>query len=467
MPSINGHQAAIVPRGSRENLAANRSHAAAPVELTEAMRRRLRRCYTVGATLAKGGRRHHRGHRANRLHRDRRGRERGRGGRGGPHRRRGGRRPLPDLPGCRGRCRQDLRDAQRGPPPADRGADVVIGFVECHGRRLTEELIEGLEVVPRKAVEYRGSRLRGDGPRRGAAPAPEVALVDELAHTNVPGSGRHEKRWQDVWSILDARDRRHHHRQHPAPGEHRRRGRAHDRGEVRERVPDWVVRKADQIELVDSSPEQLRRRMLHGNIYPQERVPQALTHFFRTDNLIALRELALRFLADETDEELLEYLRRHQADAVWETAERIMVGGHRRAGHRRAAAPGGPDRVPDQSGPRRPARRRRRRQPARGTIGVESCGSWPTDVGARWHEIRGRRPGPGHHPVRAGAPDHPDRDRLQPAQPLAAAAGGGSNVGKVIREAAASASTCTSSPAATRPPPRPDQRPGSDRARWA
>ena len=89
--------------------------------------------------------------------------------------------------------------------------------------------------------------------------------------------------------------------------------------------PDWVVRSADQIELVDSSPEQLRRRMLHGNIYPQAKVPQALTHFFRTDNLIALRELALRFLADETEEELLEHLRRHQAKDLWETTERIMV----------------------------------------------------------------------------------------------------------------------------------------------
>ena len=81
--------------------------------------------------------------------------------------------------------------------------------------------------------------------------------------------------------------------------------------QVRERVPDWVVRSADQIELVDSSPEQLRRRMLHGNIYPRDKVPQALTHFFKTENLVALRELALRFLADETDEDLLEYLSRH------------------------------------------------------------------------------------------------------------------------------------------------------------
>jgi two-component system sensor histidine kinase KdpD len=94
---------------------------------------------------------------------------------------------------------------------------------------------------------------------------------------------------------------------------------------IRERVPDWVLRKANQIELVDSSPEQLRRRMLHGNIYPAAKVPQALTHFFRTDNLIALRELALRFLADETEENLLEHLARYQTEVLWETSERILV----------------------------------------------------------------------------------------------------------------------------------------------
>jgi two-component system sensor histidine kinase KdpD len=95
---------------------------------------------------------------------------------------------------------------------------------------------------------------------------------------------------------------------------------------IRERVPDWVLRKADQIELVDSSPEQLRRRMLHGNIYPAEKIPKALTNFFREDNLMALRELALRFLADETEEELLEHLKERQASVLWETSERILVG---------------------------------------------------------------------------------------------------------------------------------------------
>jgi two-component system sensor histidine kinase KdpD len=95
---------------------------------------------------------------------------------------------------------------------------------------------------------------------------------------------------------------------------------------VRERVPDWVIRKANQIELIDSSPEALRRRMLHGNIYPKEKVSQALAHFFRTENLVALRELALRFVADATEKELLDFLRRYEVRSVWETTERIMVG---------------------------------------------------------------------------------------------------------------------------------------------
>jgi two-component system sensor histidine kinase KdpD len=206
-----------------------------------------------------------------------------------------------------------------------RGTDVVAGFVEAYGRPLTEALINGLEVVPRKAVDYRGSRMEEMDLDAILRRRPEVALVDELAHTNVPGSGRHDKRWQDVLEILGAgidviTTVNIQHLESIADEAEQMTG-----AKVRERVPDWVVRKADQIELVDSSPEQLRRRMLHGNIYPKERVPQALTHFFRTDNLIALRELALRFVADESDEELLEHLRRHQPQVLWETCERIMV----------------------------------------------------------------------------------------------------------------------------------------------
>ncbi len=155
---------------------------------------------------------------------------------------------------------------------------------------------------------------------------PQVVLVDELAHTNVPGSGRHEKRWEDVVELLDAEidvitTVNIQHLESIADAVERI-----IEVPIRERVPDWVLRKADQIELVDSSPEQLRRRMVHGNIYPPERVPEALAHYFRLDNLTALRELALRYLADETEDQLLEYLRSQRKDVVWDTHERILVG---------------------------------------------------------------------------------------------------------------------------------------------
>jgi two-component system sensor histidine kinase KdpD len=196
-----------------------------------------------------------------------------------------------------------------------RGADVVAAVVETYGRPLTEALLSGLEIIPGKAVDYRGTRLR----RR-----PEIALVDELAHTNVPGSGRHGKRWQDVLDLLGAGINvittvNIQHLESLADEVEQMTGIP-----VRERVPDRVVRKASQIELIDSSPQQLRRRMLHGNIYPPNKVPQALTHFFRTDNLIALRELALRFVADESDEQLLGYLGQ-QPQVLRETTERIMA----------------------------------------------------------------------------------------------------------------------------------------------
>ncbi len=207
-----------------------------------------------------------------------------------------------------------------------RGTDVVVGFVESHGRPITAAAVDGLEVVPRKVVHYRGSVFEEMDLDAVLARQPKLALVDELAHTNVPGSGRHEKRWQDVVEVLGAgidviTTVNIQHLESIADAVERMSGTT-----VRERVPDWVVRRADQIELVDSSPEQLRRRMVHGNIYPAEKVPQALTHFFRTDNLIALRELALRFLADESEEELLAHLRRARPSVVWETTERIMVG---------------------------------------------------------------------------------------------------------------------------------------------
>jgi two-component system, OmpR family, sensor histidine kinase KdpD len=207
-----------------------------------------------------------------------------------------------------------------------RGADVVVGFVETHKRPHTMELIRDLPVVARKRVEYRNSIWEEMDVDAVIARKPEVALIDELAHTNVPGSGRHEKRWEDVLEILDTgiaviTTVNVQHIESLADAVERITGVG-----VRERVPDWVVRRADQIELIDSSADQLRRRMLHGNIYPESKVPSALAGFFRTENLVALRELSLRFVADETEEELLEYLRSHGViDEVWETTERIMV----------------------------------------------------------------------------------------------------------------------------------------------
>jgi two-component system sensor histidine kinase KdpD len=275
----------------------------------------------------------------------------------------------------------------------ERGTDVVVGFVECHHRVHTEAMCEGLEVVPRKVVRYRETEFEEMDLEAVIRRAPKVALVDELAHTNVPGSGLHAKRWEDVLDILAAgidviTTVNIQHLESIADAVEEMTGTS-----VRERVPDWVVRRADQIELVDSSPEQLRRRMVHGNIYAPEKVPQALTHFFRADNLTALRELALRFLADETEEELLEHLRRLNRKGPWETKERILVGV--------TGAPGVDAIV------RRAARMTARvkgelhvvhvarSDTAPGTAGqqaVEALRKLAEDVGAQWHEVQGDNP---------------------------------------------------------------------------
>jgi|HubBroStandDraft_1064217.scaffolds.fasta_scaffold41192_2 two-component system sensor histidine kinase KdpD len=206
-----------------------------------------------------------------------------------------------------------------------RGTDVVIGLVETHGRAHTAEFIRDLPEVPRRTIGHRGSEFTEMDLQGVLDRHPEVVLIDELAHTNVPGSGPHEKRWEDVLEILEAgiaviSTVNIQHLESLADAVERITGVA-----IRERVPDWVVRKADQVELIDSSADQLRRRMLHGNIYPAARVPAALNGFFRAENLVALRELALRFVADEADEELLRYLASQHPSEVWETAERIMV----------------------------------------------------------------------------------------------------------------------------------------------
>jgi two-component system, OmpR family, sensor histidine kinase KdpD len=319
----------------------------------------------------------------------------------------------------------------------DRGSDVVVGYVECHGRPRTEELIDGLEMVPRKQVGYHGSTLQEMDLEAVLARKPQIVLIDELAHTNVPGSGPHEKRWQDVLEILkvgiDVISTVNIQHLESVADEVEHMTGAH----VRERVPDWVVRQADQIELVDSSPEQLRQRMLHGNIYPPERVPQALGNFFRTDNLTALRELALRFLADQTDEELLDHLRPRQATGVRETTERVLVGV--RAGRSSAALIS------------RAARVASRLKADLEVVHVAADEAFDTEdrqaldalkdlaanVGARWYEVRDDDPA---RAIAAFARDHQitqivigssHRSRWRQMT------GGGSNVAKVIREAGA------------------------------
>jgi two-component system, OmpR family, sensor histidine kinase KdpD len=207
---------------------------------------------------------------------------------------------------------------------AERGADVVVAFAETHGRPQTAALVEGLEVIPRKKMEYRGATFEEMDTEAVLARNPQIALVDELAHTNVPGSV-HEKRWQDIQDLLDAGI------EVISAVNVQHLESLNDVVEQitgvpqRETVPDAVVRAADQVELVDMTAEALRRRMAHGNIYPPEKIDAALTNYFRTGNLTALRELALLWLADKVDEGLQKYRAEHDIHKTWEARERVVV----------------------------------------------------------------------------------------------------------------------------------------------
>jgi two-component system, OmpR family, sensor histidine kinase KdpD len=205
-----------------------------------------------------------------------------------------------------------------------RGTDVVAALIETHGRQLTTAMAEGLEAVPRRTMTYRGATFTEMDTDAILTRHPQVALVDELAHTNVPGC-RNAKRWQDIEELL-------------AAGidvittlniQH-----LESLNDVTEQItgvlqqetlPDEVARRADQIELVDMTPEALRRRMAHGNVYPPDRIDAALTHYFRPGNLTALRELALLWLADRVEEGMQRYRTEHGIAAPWETRERIIV----------------------------------------------------------------------------------------------------------------------------------------------
>ncbi|MDT0346598.1 sensor histidine kinase KdpD [Streptomyces litchfieldiae] len=208
---------------------------------------------------------------------------------------------------------------------AERGTDIVVALVEHHERPRTQVLLHGLELVPRREIRYRDSVFTEMDTDAVLRRGPKVALVDELAHTNVPGS-RNAKRWQDIEELLDAGidvistvNIQH----------------LESLGDVvesitgvrqRETVPDETVRRADQIELVDMAPEALRRRMAHGNIYAPDKVDAALSHYFRPGNLTALRELALLWTADRVDAYLRQYRSDHGIQSTWHARERIVVG---------------------------------------------------------------------------------------------------------------------------------------------
>ena len=207
---------------------------------------------------------------------------------------------------------------------AERGEDVVVGVFETHGRRPTAEQVGELEVIPRKRVAVPRLGVRGDGLDALLARRPEVALVDELAHTNVPGS-RNEKRWQDVEELLDAgidviSTLNIQHLESLNDVVEQITG-----VKQRETIPDEVVRRADQLQLVDLAVETIRARLARGDIYPAERIDAALGNYFRPGNLGALRELALLWVADRVEEGLAAYRERHGIEQPWETRERVLV----------------------------------------------------------------------------------------------------------------------------------------------
>ncbi|MGU3433573.1 DUF4118 domain-containing protein [Actinomycetes bacterium M1A6_2h] len=205
-----------------------------------------------------------------------------------------------------------------------RGCDVVAGVVETHGRAGTAEMLDGIEVVAPKMVEYRDSLHSELDVDAVLARRPELVLVDELAHTVTPG-GRNSKRWQDVEDLLDAgidviSTLNVQHLESLNDVVHSITGVLQ-----RESVPDAVVRGAAQVELVDITPEALRRRLSHGNIYAADKIDPALSNFFRRGNLTALRELALLWLADQVDAALTRYRADNAIEATWEARERVVV----------------------------------------------------------------------------------------------------------------------------------------------
>ncbi len=207
-----------------------------------------------------------------------------------------------------------------------RGEDVVIGVIETHGRAATRELAGRLDAVPRRKLDYKGTIFEEMDVDAILARRPQVVLVDELAHTNIDGS-KHHKRYEDVFELLDnhidvVSTMNVQHLESVTPLVHKITGVV-----VRETVPDWVLKRVDEIVLADVTPEALQTRMRRGDIYPKDRVDRALGNFFRPSNLIALREIALRHVAQVVDRSLEPYIQSEMDPGrELQVRERIAVG---------------------------------------------------------------------------------------------------------------------------------------------
>ncbi len=207
---------------------------------------------------------------------------------------------------------------------SERGEDIVIGLVECHGRLATAELVQGLEHIPLKKIDYRSSTFYELDTAAVIKRNPEWVIIDELAHTNIPGTV-HEKRWQSIEEIRNAGINviTTLNIQHVASLNdvvHEITG-----VRVKETVPDSIVDTATEIELVDLTPEAVINRLRRGDIYKGEKIDQALANFFRKGNIVALRELALQRTAEEVDEQLREYMQTHHMERAKVTRDHVVV----------------------------------------------------------------------------------------------------------------------------------------------
>ncbi len=219
---------------------------------------------------------------------------------------------------------KSYRMLEEGNRRKERGQDVVIGYIETHGRTGTVEQLGGLDTIPRKKLSYRGVEFEEMDVAAILERRPQICIVDELAHTNVPGSER-EKRWQDVEVLLDAGitvlsalNVQHLESLNDTVFDI-------TGVRVRETIPDAILREADEITIVDITPRALVNRLKRGDIYKPEKVESALQNFFREGNLSALREIALREVAREVDDDVTNYRREKQIENHWATGDRVMV----------------------------------------------------------------------------------------------------------------------------------------------